>query len=206
MASTDASADDAATTSALASRVAQLSTFAALGTLSCTQNVTHTVLRSIGSIESTEPDLVAEETLCLLATVTARAVAVGLRAEPEQAEALEPVLLRLPFQYRDYLIGHAMVEEEDPDLAATGEAVRERLAKKQRFYETHFPEGQFPGPRALGDKLELWMGRVSPPGLPTTPQERLQELPVHAPIVAHAKLMLAYTRQGGLPGDTSDDT
>ncbi|MFO8233413.1 MAG: hypothetical protein R6U20_12195 [Longimonas sp.] len=181
-------------------RVAQLSTFAALGALSCTQDTTHTVLSEISSIEGTEPDLVAEETLCLLATVTARAMAVGLREQPELAEALEAVLLQLPFQYRDYLIGRTMVEQEDPELAATGEAVRERLAKKQRFYETHFPEGQFPGPRALGDKLELWMGRVSPPGLPTTPQERLQQLPIQAPIVAHAKLVLAYARQGEVPG------
>lgn len=180
-------------------RIAQLSTFAALGTLSCTQDTTHTVLSAIGSIEGTEPDLVAEETLCLLSTVTARAMAVGLRAQPEQAEALESVLLGLPFQYRDYLIGRAMIESEDRELAATGEEVRTRLAKKQRFYKTHFPEGQFPGPRALGDKLELWMGRVSPPGLPTTPQERLQELPVQASIVAHAKLMLAYARQGEVP-------
>ena len=180
-------------------RIAQLSTFAALGALSCTQDTTHTVLSDIGSIEGTEPDLVAEETLCLLATVTARAVAVGLRDQPGQAEAMQAALLKLPFQYRDYLIGRAMVEQEDPDLAATGEAVRERLSKKQRFYETHFAEGQFPGPRALSDKLELWMGRVSPPGLPTTPQERLQELPVQAPIVAHAKLMLAYARQGEVP-------
>lgn len=183
---------------ASSTRLSQLSTFAALGVLSCTQDVTHTVLESIGGIEGTEPELVAEETLCLVATVTARAMAVGLRADPELATAIEPVLLRLPFQYRDYLIGHAMVQEENPELAATAEAVRERLTKKQRFYETHFPEDQFPGPRALSDKLELWMGRVSPPGLPTTPQERLQTLPIQARLVSHAKLMLAYGRQGDI--------
>lgn len=202
MPASDSPASDSPTSDSASpdARIAQLSTFAALGTLSCTQDTTHAVLNAIGSIEGTEPDLVAEETLCLIATVTARAVAVGLRAQPDRAKAMQAALLQVPFQYRDYLIGRTMIEQEDRELAATGEAVRERLAKKQRFYEAHFPEDQFPGPRALGDKLELWMGRVSPPGLPTTPQERLQELPIQAPIVAHAKLVLAYARQGDIPG------
>ena len=177
-------------------RVAQVSTFAALGTLSCTQNVTHAVLADIGDIEGIEPDLVAEETLCLLATVTARALEVGLRAVPDVAEVVAPVVQQLPFQYRDYLIGHAMIQEENPELAQTAEAVRERLTRKQRFYDTHFPEDQFPGPRALKPKMELWMGRVSPPGLPNSPQERIKTLPVLDMVAAHTKLMLAYGRRG----------
>ena len=43
------------------------------------------------------------------------------------------------------------------------------------------------------------MGRVSPPKLPETPQERLETLDLVAPTVTHCKLILAYGRRGGPP-------
>jgi hypothetical protein len=74
-------------------------------------------------------------------------------------------------------------------------AVYARLARKAEFYAVHLPPGRFPGPHALGDKLPLWMGRVSPPGLPTTPDARLAELGLVDVLAVHARLVLAFARR-----------
>jgi hypothetical protein len=157
-------------------------------------------------MEGTNPELVAEETLTLVATATARAAEVGLEAEPDCAPPIIETLLDLPFTYRDYLIGKAMVADQNPELSTMAAEVHERLQRKREFYTTHLPEGQFPGPHALSDKMELWMGRVSPPKLPETPQERLDSLGLVEPTVAHLKLILAYGRRGAPPLGTNEDT
>jgi hypothetical protein len=187
-------------------RVAGFTAFATVGALGLTQDLTHAVLESIGDMEGADPELVAEETLTLVATATARAAAVGLEEEPDHAPPIVETLLDLPFTYRDYLIGKAMVADQNPELSQVADEVHERLEKKRAFYTTHLPEGQFPGPHALSDKMELWMGRVSPPKLPETPQERLESLGLVEPTVAHLKLVLAYGRRGEAPtGAPSDD-
>ena len=191
-----ASADDS---DASLNRVARFTSFATVGALGLTQDLTHAVLDSLGDAENTDPELVAEETLCLVATATARAAEVGLQEEPEHAFTIVETLLDLPFTYRNYLLGKAMVAENRPELSEVAEEVHNRLQKKLNFYTTHLPEGQFPGPHALGDKMELWMGRVSPPNLQETPQARLQSLGLVDPTVAHLKLILAYGRRGELP-------
>jgi hypothetical protein len=93
-------------------RVAGFTSFATVGALGLTQDLTHAVLESIGDIEGADSELVAEETLCLVATATARAVEVGLEDEPEHQSVLVRTLLDLPFTYRDYLIGKAMVADD----------------------------------------------------------------------------------------------
>jgi len=186
-------------------RVARFTSFATVGALGLTQDLTHAVLDNIGDAENTDPELVAEETLCLVATATARAADVGLEDEPEHAPAIIETLLDLPFTYRNYLIGKAMVSEERPELSGVAEEVHDRLQSKLNFYTTHLPEGQFPGPHALGDKMELWMGRASPPNLQESPQTRLQSLGLVEPTVAHLKLVLAYGRRGGPPLATNTD-
>lgn len=180
---------------------ARFTAFATSGALALTQDLTHAVLDSIGDMDGTDPELIAEETLCLVATASARAAAVGLRDTPRQSDAVHAALLGFPFAYRDYLIGRAMIATDDRSLSEAGEAVRSRLERKQMFYTSHLPENQFPGPRALGDKMELWMGRVSPPKLPESPQERLASLGLVDTVVAHCKLLLAYGRQGALPDE-----
>ena len=197
-----ASADDP---DASHDRVAQFTSFATVGALGLTQDLTHAVLESIGDLEGSDPELVAEETLSLVATATARAAEVGLQDEPEHAPTIVETLLNLPFTYRNYLLGKAMVAEERPELSDVAEEVQNRLQGKREFYMTHLPEGQFPGPHALGDKMELWIGRVSPPKLPETPQERLESLGLVEPTVAHLKLVLAYGRRGEPPMATKED-
>lgn len=186
-------------------RVARFVSFATAGTLGLVQNLTHAVLDSIGDMEGADPELVAEETLCLVSTASARAAEVGLADEPAHRPIVSETLLQLPYTYRDYLVGASMISDGDRSLSQFAAQVRNRLQRKQEFYVTHLPAGQFPGPRALSDKMELWMGRVSPPKLPESPQERLETLGLVDPVVAHCKLILAYGRRGSPPGETSPE-
>ncbi len=182
-------------------RLVDFTTFAALGALSTTQELARAVLVRV---EEADPELVAEESLCLVATATARAAQVGWRAAPEAAQgaarAVVPGLQALPFTYRDYLIGGAMLDAEDASLAEAAEHVYQRLARKQEFYGAHLPEGQFPGQHVLRDAMELWMGRISPPGLPEPPQERLRKLELVPRLLTHVKLVLAAARRHGEEG------
>ncbi len=179
-----------------AERIATVTAFATVGALNTTQNLTHALLADIGEMDGTDADLIAEETLCLVATATARAAEVGLRGEPAVRAAVRAALLNLPYAYRDYLVGHAMIAEDDASLAEQGAPIRSRLDRKQQFYTTHLPADEFPGQHALTDKMALWMGRVSPPKLPEPPQERLDKLGLVPSLLAHCKLILAYGRRG----------
>lgn len=176
-------------------RIARFIAFATLGTLGTTQDLARITL---GSIEGADPELVAEETLCLVATATARAAQVGLREAPDVAEAAVPSLHDLPFTYRDYLVGGAVITQQDPSLLDANEEVYQRLQRKQEFYTIHLPADQFPGERALHDKMALWMGRISPPKLPESPTERLGKLNLVPTLLTHLKLVLAFARKGSM--------
>ncbi|MEO1480286.1 MAG: hypothetical protein AAFV01_17100 [Bacteroidota bacterium] len=172
---------------------ARLSVFAATAALSTTQDLVRLTLPHLTS--AAQPDLVAEETLALVATVTARAAEAGLREAPELLTAVGQALVELPFLYHDYLLGVQLVargEEGDVDV---DQEVYARLERKTAFYAVHFPPGRFPGPRALDDKLPLWMGRISPPKLPTTPQQRLSDLDAAGLVATHTRLVLAFAQR-----------
>jgi len=177
----------------LITQAARIATFATTGALSTTQDLIGRVLESI---DMADPELVAEETLCLVATATARAAEVGLREQAELAQAVVPALQALPFTYRDYLLGGMLLSAEDRTLLeATGQEVYGRLQRKQAFYEAHLPAGQFPGERLLTEKMALWMGRISPPGLPELPQERMERLALVPVLHTHLRLVLSFCRQ-----------
>ncbi len=177
----------------LISQAVQIATFSTAGTLSTTQELIGRVLEAI---EMADPELVAEETLCLVATATARAAEVGLREQAELAQAVVPALQALPFTYRDYLLGGMLLSQEDQDLLEeTGQEVYSRLQRKQVFYEAHLPARQFPGERLLTEKMVLWMGRISPPGLPELPQERMERLALVPVLHTHLRLVLQFCRQ-----------
>ena len=175
----------------LPARATRFTAFATLGLLGATQELAQAALTGI---DGADPDLVAEETLCLAATATARAAEVGLRADPALAQAVVPTLLELPFTYRDYLAGGAMIARQDPALLDAHEQVYQRLRRKQAFYTAHLPPNQFPGERLLTDKMGLWMGRISPPRLPESPMDRLQRLGCVPTLLTHLKLVLAFAR------------
>ena len=171
--------------------------FCSLGALSVAQELAAAILRDI---EGADPDLVAEETLCLVAVVTLRAAQSGLRERPDAAAAAEPALTSLPYAYRRYLTGIEMLDRNDPSLAdpATAEAVDARLRRKQQFYEGQFAEAAFPGEEALANGMEFWMGRISPPGLPETPSERLRKMGLARVLGAHLRVVGAWCRSAAL--------
>lgn len=173
-------------------RVARFTAFSTLGVVSTSQEL---VRLAYGGIEGADPERVAEETLCLTATATARAAEVGLREKPDVAQAILPSLLDVPFTYHDYLVGGAMIVQQDPTLQQASRDIYQRLERKRTFYTAHFPPNQFPGERALTDKMELWMGRISPPQLPESPQARLAKLDCVPLLLTHLKLVLAFARQ-----------
>lgn len=174
-------------------RTARFITFATLGVLNVTQELAGAVL---ADVDGAEPDIVAEETLCLVATATARAAEVGLADDAEAAAIVSDTLLDLPFIYHDFLLGAEMIERQDSALAEAGEVVYGRLQRKREFYRAHLPAGRFPGEQALSDKMDLWMGRVSPPKLPETPSARLRRLNLQAPMLTHLRLILSYGKSG----------
>ena len=172
---------------------ARVSAFAAAAALSTTQDLVRATLPALGP--DATPDVVAEETLVLVATVTARAAETGLKAAPAVLQAVGPALAEVPFLYHDFLLGAAMVATGAEGDVEPDQTVYERLARKADFYTAHLPPGRFPGPRALADKLPLWMGRVSPPGLPTSPDQRLGSLGLTDVLAAHARLVMAFTQK-----------
>ena len=185
----------------LAARVAA---FASAAALSTTQDIVRTTLPALGP--DADAGVAAEETLVLVATVTARAAEVGLRAVPEALQAVGPALAELPFLYHDFLLGAEMIGAGAEGDVEPDQSVYTRLARKADFYAAHLPPGRFPGPRALGSKLPLWMGRVSPPGLPTSPDRRLGDLGITDVLAAHARLVLAFAERAASGADAPSET
>ncbi len=175
-----------------ATRVARFVAFATIGSLSVIQQLAGAILEDIGGAE---PDLVAEETLCLVSTATARASDVGLREAPDVAGAASAAIMDIPFIYRDYLMGGTLLDSQDRSIVDAAENVYARLQRKRAFYSVHLRPNQFPGERVLGEKMSLWMGRISPPGLPEMPTDRLAKLGLVSPLLTHLKLVLAYAKK-----------
>ena len=167
--------------------------FASSAVLSATQDLVRGVLPAL--TDDADPELVAEETLVLVSVVTARAVEVGLKDAPEAMEAAAQAVLELPFLYHDYLLGGRMVAEGSEGDVEVDQTVYDRMARKAEFYGVHFPVGRFPGPHALAEKLPLWMGRISPPKLPTLPDKRLADLGLVDLLATHVRLVLAFTQR-----------
>ena len=175
------------------SRLSRFTAFTTLGVLGTTQDMARTAL---DDMPKADPENVAEETLCLVATSTARAAQVGLRQESAVAAVVGPTILDLPFAYRDYLIGGAMITQRDTTLLDANEAAYERLQKKREFYIKHFPENSFPSEAQVKEKMAIWMDRISPIDLSSTPEDRLKKLYLIPTLMTHLKLILAFGRQG----------
>ncbi len=177
---------------AIAGKASRITVFATIGAMGVTQDLAQECL---GSMEGADPEVLAEETLCLVATVTARTLEVALRDNAVLASGLSESMMQMPFAYREYIVGGAMIAQQNPELADSNREVAARLERKLAFYQIHFPAGQFPGQHALQDKMALWMGRISPPGLPELPTERLDKLELVSTLFTHTRLVLAYARQ-----------
>jgi len=176
----------------------------------------HDLLSSIFSlIPDADPPRVAEETLSLLAVIGARAVEEGA-AGLSTARPIADSLLNVPFAFRDYTLGSQMLletgmlaTEDQPveDIQRQSVQIGERLDRIRAFYEQQFPSGTSIRLPHLQDKLLLWMGRISPPGLETTPADRVTASRAPQLLARHARLVAAYVRHavsaqgpGSLPG------
>ncbi len=169
---------------------ARLAAFATAGAFQLTQDLAS---RVVAEIPGADGAVVAEETLALVSVLTARAVEVGAPDAPETAAAL----LALADLVRDYFVGAAVLADPETGASRVHAAGhdRARTARKAAFYEAHFPAGQFPGETALRDKLPLWMGRVSGPGLPESPDARVARMGAAADVLVHLRLVLSFARQ-----------
>lgn len=174
-------------------RISRFTAFTTLGVLGTTQDLARI---SLEFMPKADPEKVAEETLCLVSTATARAAEVGLRQENVVGAAVSPTVLDLPFAYRDYLIGGAMITQRDTSLLDANEAAYQRLQEMREFYLEHFPENQFPGEEHTRNKMILWVERISPFDLSSTPAERLTKMHLLPTLMTHLKLILAFGRQG----------
>jgi hypothetical protein len=113
-------------------------------------------------------------------------------------------MLDLPFLFRDYIVGGAIIEDPERTLDED-DTIYQRLERTRSFYIAHFPPGQYPGQRAVEDKMSLWMGRISPPRLHELPDDRLKRLRLAPRLSTHLRLTLEFTRQSaGLGGTTSE--
>jgi hypothetical protein len=162
--------------------------FAALGVLTTTQELAGQILVSI---PQADPQSVVEETFSLVAVTSARASEVGFATHASLGRIVSHTLASLPFSHQDYLVGGAVLSDESAQPAIDSD----QLSRRIQFYSTHFPESAFPGPLALQDKMELWVGRVSVPGLDTSPAKRLEELQLVDALHLHLRLLLGFARQ-----------
>lgn len=161
----------------------QTAVFAGLGVLSATQEIAGAVM---AGMPEADPELVAEETLCLVAVVSGRIASAG---DAGAEDALAQAILAAPFLYRDYLVGTAMLESGDQSTAELGTTIGARLERKMAFYIAHFPAGVHPGAALIREKMLLWMGRISPPKMPSGPEERLDACGAVDRVVHHGRLL-----------------
>jgi len=166
----------------------QSAVFTTLGLFSVSQELSGMVM---AHLHEADPEVVAEESLCLAATATARAIEAT--SSSGQNKLSESVLLA-PFLYRDYLVGSAMLETEDAATADLGAEIGERLERKSAFYGTQLPKATLPTGTLLKNAMLLWMGRISPPGMPNGPEERLEASGAIDRMRGHVRLIAAHIR------------
>ena len=172
-------------------RLVRLVSLATLGTYATVQDLTRKVL---SAMEGADPELVAEETMAFVSMASARALEAGMQALPEARGSISQVIEELPFIYRDYLMAGLIIRTENPEVVASGEEIHRRLKRKMEFYRLQFPTGQFPTDRLLKERMEIWMGRISPPNLPDSPGQRLQKLGLLPLLRTHLRILVAQAR------------
>ncbi|MDA0378276.1 MAG: hypothetical protein O3C45_00130 [Bacteroidetes bacterium] len=145
---------------------------------------------AMAHLADADPELLAEESLSLAAAATSRAIEATAPSHQDLADAL----MVAPFLYRDYLVGTAMLESGDATQAERGADIGQRLERKMAFYATHLPKATLPTGSVLRNAMLLWMGRISPPGMPTGPEARLDACGAVPRLQAHVRLTAAHLR------------
>ena len=170
--------------------------FATLGVLTTTQEIAGRVLEAI---TEADPQTVVEETFAVVAVASARAAEVGFESQPDVARAAGATLASLPLFHQDYMVGSAVLANPSSPVEADADSITRRIS----FYASHLQEGVFPGSAVLNEKLELFMGRVSVPGLETSPSERVASLELVDSLSLHLRVILGFARSRSSIAETT---
>ena len=171
------------------SQLDKLAVFAAIGIVAVTQELVRAAQACMPGLDTA---VAAEETLCLAVQVTRCAVDHAISLPAGQASE---VLHSVPLLYHDYLLGATALATGDRELLRQSSSFRSRLERRQAFYAAHLPAGGLPGRDTLRDKMELWIGRISPPGMAGSPAKRLEGMAGVATLEAHVRLVRAFGHQ-----------
>jgi hypothetical protein len=176
----------------------QHAVFTSIGLVTTTQEVAASALEAM---PDADPELVAEETLCLISVAAARTI----QSLTGEDTSLAGAVMAAPFLYRDYMIGSAMLAAEGSVGEAAGVEVGRRLEKKMAFYSSHLQAERAPGDAMIREKMLLWMGRISPPKMPDSPEARLERIDAADRVSRFVRLVAAHVRHGQQPARPSDD-
>jgi hypothetical protein len=190
-------------------RVAQISAFASLGSLTITQELS-------GRIRQLFPDfdeeVVAEETLCFVSAVTAFSIgACAPGGVPGDAvvgndvaanttaatsnTAASSTISDLPFSYRDYVLGQLVLAPDSSVPESLSGVIGQRLDRKIAFYNSQLTGGLKPTvEKGLLNLAVLWMGRISVPGRSDSPETRVNETEVVDALLRHLTIVTSFTR------------
>lgn len=173
--------------------------FATIGAMTVVQDL---IEAAQVHVTNADPELVSEETLCLVSTATARSIC-GIGAPKSIADPASSALLNVPFSYRDYLLGFSLLVDGDQGVPDRSELIGSRIDAKMAFYSAHLEDRVYPLQRAIENILLLWMGRISPPGLPDSPEARLGGTGATDLLTRHLRLIASFVRHstGAKPVD-----
>ena len=178
-------------TSAAAVNLSELISFSVIGIATTTQQLTH----AVAGEASDDLELIAEESLALASVTTARVLEIEGKGRSEVAANVLPTILKVPFTYLDYILGSEVLQAPEGTAIPEVQTTYDRISRKMNFYFSHFVPGSYPGPKIVNEKMALWMGRISSPGLHEHPIQRLERLEVVAVLNRHLKLVREFARQ-----------
>ena len=165
--------------------------FFAFATVAAITLVQDLLAEAKGQMRGMDAARAVEDTLCLAAQVTYCAGEEG----GADAVRMANVTKSIPVGYLDYAMGVAAAREGDVALLEERTSILSRIERNQLFYAQHLPDSQHLSRQQLQEKLELWVGRISPPGLPDKPIDRLQRMAAEEVIRAHMLVVRAKCQQ-----------
>ncbi|MGA7304668.1 MAG: hypothetical protein WBW88_07320 [Rhodothermales bacterium] len=164
--------------------------FCAFGAMGQTQRIAQVVVETMAGVDR---EKTFAETLCMVATATARAAVSAYPSGDASRSHVSEVLLALPLTLHSYVAGREVLEKqqtsEEPAPHDTADV--ERMLT---FYQTQLGDAGFPDRKVLRHTMTLWMGRISPRGLNEHPETRLERLGLVDELSAHTRLIEAFTR------------
>ena len=166
--------------------------FASIGTVALVQDLLGEASRHVHGMD---PANAAEDTLCLAAQLTLCAAVEG----GADIACLKRVVRNIPAMYLDYALGNAAARQKNAALLDERPAILSRISRCQAFYAEQLPDCRPIGTRQLREKLEIWMGRISPPGLPDKPIDRIERMTIQEVARTHMLLIKAYWSQAAGP-------